>query len=268
MNEIRGGFLTRIRKGVSFENIEPKDRLLQILAPGMIQEHLARYRFAKTMIPEREEAVVILDAASGRGYGSAILSENRVKVIGVDIGEEYARKAQKEHGNFFTVGDVVNLPIESNSVDLAIAFEITEHLEKKKQPNFLKELKRVLRKDGVGVISIPCRHSFKSDGEKRVFASNPFHLYEPTRKEMKKMIEEAGLEIKGEYGQVIVKNEIEARKLRKRLNKPLNKQMFQYWASRKGRKEVREFFKVKEMDDSQDQVALTNVFVVRNLDAS
>lgn len=253
-----GAFFEGLRRRVAVENLDPGDRLLKLLTPGMIVEHIQRYRFASGLFPAGSK---ILDLASGRGYGASILSEGNCKVVGLDLGRHYVKKAAEKYGKKaeFGAADVRKLPINSGSIDGATAFEITEHLDKDDQSELIKEIARVLKSGGTAVISIPYQYSSGP-------ISNPHHLYEPSKEEMLKMIDEAGLVVKTPiYGQVITREE-KARFLRSRLNKPFNSKTFQYWMrGEHGREELANFFKVQEMpeeDKNSGKVALTNIFVV------
>jgi len=209
-----GAFFEGLRRRMAVENLDPGDRLLELLTPGMIVEHIQRYKFASGLFPDGSK---ILDLASGRGYGASILSEGNCKVFGLDLGRHYVKKAAKKYGKEaqFGVADVRKLPIEDESVNGVTAFEITEHLDKDDQPGFIKEIARVLKPGGRAIISIPHHYS-------RGILRNAHHHYEPTPDELKLMISDAGLKIEKEAGQVVC-SEAEAAEFRGRLNKPLNR---------------------------------------------
>jgi ubiquinone/menaquinone biosynthesis C-methylase UbiE len=115
--------------------------------------HRARYEFAKTYVEEREVA----DIACGLGYGSRILKESGARtVIGIDLCEKavaYARSQHSLDGVTFTVGDATRMPLPDSSVDIIISFETIEHVPN--TPNLLLEFVRILRRQGLLVISSP-----------------------------------------------------------------------------------------------------------------
>ena len=56
-------------------------------------DHLHRYAIASNFV----EGKVVLDIASGEGYGSNLMSEKASFVYGVDIDESTIRKADKKY---------------------------------------------------------------------------------------------------------------------------------------------------------------------------
>ena len=155
--------------------------------PDLLNEHLARYHFAKQFVKGKR----VLDAACGSGYGSAMLAESAGSVIGIDISGEavgyarsnYAAAAAAGAEIDFSEGDCLALPMNDHSVDVAVAFEIVEHI--KDASGFLRELRRVLRPDGVLILSTPNRLYYTEDrGE-----MNPFHECEYTYAELDALID-------------------------------------------------------------------------------
>jgi ubiquinone/menaquinone biosynthesis C-methylase UbiE/glycosyltransferase involved in cell wall biosynthesis len=120
--------------------------------------HIARYTLARQYLPDEG---LVLDAACGLGYGSAILAQGsaKVRVVGIDSSDfaiDYARSnfpSQLPKVEFRT-GDVCNLAeFEDESVGLVVSFETVEHLREPEQ--FLKEVKRVLKPGGRFIASVP-----------------------------------------------------------------------------------------------------------------
>jgi len=216
------------KKSMVIENLDPDDRLLRISFPKIIEEHIDRYRLVAERLKDRiHEQLTIIDTASGRGYGSAILSEdfpNAKIVAGFEIGMAYTRKAKdkyargNEHALRFVQADVVSSPVQSESADIITGFEITEHIEKGLQKQYIEELYRVLKPGGTTFVSIPHRYSFevnkKGETVRSGLHANPHHLYEPTRDEIKDRFSSVGFSIQEELGQIVVSPE-EAEAMRK-----------------------------------------------------
>lgn len=116
-------------------------------------EHMSRYIFANQFVKEK----IVLDIACGVGYGSShLLSKGAKKVIGVDISQEaidYAKKQYQNEKIEFLQGDATNIPLENDTIDVIVSFETIEHL--KNQEKFLREVKRVLKNNGLFIISSP-----------------------------------------------------------------------------------------------------------------
>lgn len=106
-------------------------------------------------LSEIKEGDVVLDLGSGAGFDT-FLAAKKVgktgKVIGVDMTEEMIRKAREnkqKHGYRnveFRLGDIENLPVESNSIDVIISNCVINLAPDKKR--VFEEAYRVLKKDG------------------------------------------------------------------------------------------------------------------------
>jgi len=96
-------------------------------------------------------------------------------IIGVDISTEaidYAKKHYENRSRKFYVGDMQSIPLKDDSVDVLICLEGFEHVSKDTGSRFIKESKRVLRLDGLLIITCPVLNEYgKSTG-------NPYHLCE------------------------------------------------------------------------------------------
>ncbi|MEX0881316.1 MAG: methyltransferase domain-containing protein [Candidatus Saccharimonadales bacterium] len=140
-------------------------------------EHVARYETAKALVVDK----VVLDIACGSGYGSSILAEEAKNVIGVDADGKTISYAAKKYGSKkvkFLVGDATQIPIGDNSVDAVISFETIEHVANYRK--FLSEVKRVLRDEGILIISTPNQDTYIED--------NPFHKHHFTYDEFTKLL--------------------------------------------------------------------------------
>lgn len=144
----------------------------------MYIEHLNRYVVASSMVKDK----VVLDIASGSGYGSDILQKAGArKVFGVDISKEAVKYSKERYaGVDFTVGSVEKIPLEDDSVDVVVSFETIEHVDGKAQEKFIKEVKRVLRGDGVFMVSTPNSSVYPK--------GNPYHIKEFTLDEFKSFL--------------------------------------------------------------------------------
>ena len=145
-------------------------------------EHWHRYHFASRWAADRR----VLDIACGEGYGSALLARSAGHVTGVDVSTqaiEHAKRAYAGLGNVeFKVGSCTAIPIADASVDVAISFETVEHI--REQEEFMAELARVLKPDGVVVLSCPNKAEYT---DKRR-TENEFHVKELYREELAALV--------------------------------------------------------------------------------
>jgi SAM-dependent methyltransferase len=128
---------------------------------------------------------IVLDIASGEGYGSHLLSKAALKVTGVDISEEAVAHANIKYGSktnlTYQVGSASAIPIEDASVDIVTSFETLEHTTEHEE--FLKEIKRVLIPGGMLIMSTPDKVPYRVREP-----INPYHLKELTTDEFQHLI--------------------------------------------------------------------------------
>ena len=139
-------------------------------------EHFHRYLLVREWCRGRD----ILDVASGEGYGTALLAQVARNAVGVDISFDavlHATGAYRADNLSFVRGDARDLPLPDASRDVIVSFETVEHIAE--QQRFLEEVRRILRPDGLLVVSTPDRDNY-SPSESPV---NPYHVKELTSAE-------------------------------------------------------------------------------------
>jgi hypothetical protein len=139
-------------------------------------EHRARYRWGAQIAAGKD----VLDAGCGLGYGLEIIAAGGAQsVTGVDLDPQAVAEATKrfgEHAAAIEQGDLRELPFEDASFDLAICFEAIEHVEGAEKA--LAELRRVLRPDGVLIVSSPNPDAYVGGNEFHVHEFRPAELVE------------------------------------------------------------------------------------------
>ncbi len=154
-----------------------------IKEPVVAYEHLHRYAFAGQFV----EGKHVLDLASGEGYGAKMLARTAASVTGIDIDEAAVRHAEGKYGGnnlSFASGSVTNVPInENHSFDIAVCFEAIEHVED--QEGLLQEVKRLLKPDGLFIVSTPNKAVYHDEGE----SENRFHVKELYFDEFRELLE-------------------------------------------------------------------------------
>jgi ubiquinone/menaquinone biosynthesis C-methylase UbiE len=173
------------------ENLEfTGERLTTSLSSvhGVI-EHLHRYAIAQKITKNK----VVLDIASGEGYGSFLLSKEAIKVYGVDIDEKSINHAKVKYASSinieFTLGSTDAIPLQDESVDVVVSFETIEHHDK--HDLMMKEINRVLKKDGVLLISSPEKSIYKERDP-----NNPYHIKEITLVEFRDLLNKNFINVK------------------------------------------------------------------------
>lgn len=144
-------------------------------------EHVHRYAFARELVKGK----TVLDAACGEGYGSALLAATASHVTGLDIDPaaiDHARGRYRAENLEFTVGSCTGLPFEGERFDCVVSFETLEHLEQ--QDQMLAEFRRVLKPDGLLLISSPDKAVYTDKLGNR----NAYHVRELYRDEFEALI--------------------------------------------------------------------------------
>lgn len=134
-------------------------------------EHLHRYAIAKGLAQDK----LVLDIASGEGYGSNILAQTAKHVIGVDIDSEIVEHAKRRYTRpnlEYRLGAAHQIPVSDASIELVVSYETLEHHDQHEQ--MYAEIKRVLAPGGLLIISTPDKQHFEDLSGHR----NDYHVKE------------------------------------------------------------------------------------------
>ncbi|MGB4664939.1 MAG: class I SAM-dependent methyltransferase [Bacteroidales bacterium] len=143
-------------------------------------EHIHRYLFAANFVKDK----TVLDAACGTGYGSNYLSNYANLVYGIDINQdviENNKEIYKKENLFFINTSIYQLPFDDNMFDVIVSFETIEHVDNGEL--VLSEFNRVLKKDGILIISTPNKNISIENN-----LDNPFHVHEYFEEEFKTLL--------------------------------------------------------------------------------
>jgi len=145
-------------------------------------EHIHRYQLAFEYCRNKK----VLDIACGEGYGSAMLANIAENVIGIDIDEttiEHAANKYRSRNISFRSGTVDSIPVADDSMDVVVSFETLEHHDK--HDEMIREIKRVLKKDGLLIMSTPDKKNYSD----KTGYKNPFHIKELYEHQFRELIQ-------------------------------------------------------------------------------
>jgi SAM-dependent methyltransferase len=167
---------------------------------GIRRDHVARYEFAASLLlPTRTR---VIDLACGVGYGAAILADAGHTVLAVDRNAEalaYAARHYRRRRVTRVATEAATFAVPKGTVyDAAVCFETIEHLE-----DPLPMLTTLCRAAPLLVASVPNERIFPHGGRVR------FHYRHYTRPEFAALLEAAGYEVTGWYGQAGPESDVE-----------------------------------------------------------
>lgn len=158
------------------------ERFLPECSGEIWYEHWHRYALARQL----SQHCTVLDVACGEGYGAAMVAETAYKVVGVDLSADVIQHAKNNYGHHtnlqFVTASCECLPFSDASFDFAISFETIEHIEQQKE--FIAELARVLRPDGILILSSPNKRLYSDAHDYH----NEFHVRELYRNELEELL--------------------------------------------------------------------------------
>lgn len=150
------------------------ERFLPSARGELWSEHWHRYHYVLPFVAGK----VVLDCASGEGYGTALMASQAAQITGVDVSVgavEHARATYATVPNCtYVCASATALPMADNSVDVVVSFETIEHVDAAAQLQFMAEIARVLKPDGLLIMSSPNKAEYT---DKRHF-DNTFHVRE------------------------------------------------------------------------------------------
>lgn len=100
---------------------------------------------------------VLIDIGSSFGWLENELKNKKLKsIIGVEPNENTLFLARKNYPYAkFYKGDASNIPVKKESCDIAVLFDVIEHVPVNSENKVFKEINRILKKNGVLLLSTP-----------------------------------------------------------------------------------------------------------------
>jgi ubiquinone/menaquinone biosynthesis C-methylase UbiE len=160
----------------------------KFMPPWVRHQHTTRYEWVTQFVGGKK----VLDVACGTGYGAVLLAKaGAEKVDGFDCSKEAVDHASSRYSHpvlSFSVADAEHLPVSDAEYDVYVSFETVEHIQDDRA--FLAEAARVLRPEGLFIVSTPNRDLLDpgTSIDQRPF--NQFHVREYTRLEFEDRLRE------------------------------------------------------------------------------
>jgi SAM-dependent methyltransferase len=132
---------------------------------------------------------IALDIGAAAGGNTRVLTRMGWQALAVEFSVDGAKVASERDLNVVR-GDASHLPIDDESVDLTVCWDVLEHLEDDKAA--LDEMFRVLRRSGTTLIAVPADPNLWSAHDEAVS-----HFRRYTRDGLVALAEAAGFRITG-----------------------------------------------------------------------
>ena len=118
--------------------------------------------------------LVILDAGCGTGINMEWLAKYG-EVYGVDISEDALKFCKKRKLERVEKTSIEQLPFKDDTFDLVLSLDVIYHLDVKDDIAALKEMKRVLRNEGVMILKVPAGKQSFSEHDKKVYTRERYN---------------------------------------------------------------------------------------------
>ena len=146
----------------------------------------------KDLILDMVEGKKVLDIGCGTGFVTNKIAKTGREVVGIDIEQEGIRIARKNAGKKdkvkYLLGDFFDFKFKKGSFDSVILADVLEHV--KEEGRMLHEILKVLKKNGVLILTVPAFQSLFGYHDREVG-----HLRRYSKKKLEKQVRRAGFTI-------------------------------------------------------------------------
>ena len=153
-------------------------------ADGEVSLVFSRHRFAYEYATQFVTNNRVIDVGCGTGYGCRLMADEANQVVGIDHDADavaYCRAHYSAPNIEFRQLDVRSLDFD-DEFDVAASFQVIEHVHD--TDDFVRRMKRAVRRGGTILISTPNVRTVRREGE-----GNPFHFSEMNHEQFTTLID-------------------------------------------------------------------------------
>jgi ubiquinone/menaquinone biosynthesis C-methylase UbiE len=115
------------------------------------KKHMMKYmKFLR-----KGSSLKMLDVGCGEGYYVRDAIEEGIDAYGIDISTHALENALAEVKDRITFGSLAEIPFADEEFDVITALDVIEHIHPKDTLNAVAEIRRVLKPDGIVIITTP-----------------------------------------------------------------------------------------------------------------
>lgn len=135
----------------------------------------------------KEKTIVDIGSSFGWLEKEILKIDKSIKIVGIEPDENAVNFSNKNIKDAkFLVGDALKLPIKNNFADIAILFDVIEHVPKNKEINSLNEVHRILKPKGLLFLSTPNSNFFMNLLDPAFYFGHRHYKLEKLKKIFKK----------------------------------------------------------------------------------
>lgn len=149
------------------------------------RRHLYAYQVAAGRIKPTD---TVADVGCGFGYAVRMITEIADQVYAIDAADTALDSLEDLPKLTKIKAYADNIPLEDNSVDFVIAFQLIEHVNRETAARVLQEFRRILRPGGSFVATTPNSYWRLYEGQK---PWNPYHEREYTAEQLAQLCKES-----------------------------------------------------------------------------
>lgn len=131
---------------------------------------------AKVLLPHLKKGAVLLDIGCWTGQLFRALSNSKVEYYGIDVSSQAIQKAKSVNpqGKWYT-GSALKLPFKNKTFDVVTLFDVIEHIPIGSEEKCIKEIKKIIKKNGVLILSTPADNFLSKASDPAFFLSGHRH---------------------------------------------------------------------------------------------
>lgn len=135
----------------------------------------------------------LVEAGCGEGYGAETLRRAGAQVTALDYDDQTISHVKSRYVDITAItANLDAFPVPDESADLLVSLQVLEHLWD--TGKFLAEVRRILRPDGIAIISTPNRLTFSPGIDRGEKPTNPFHVEEFDGEQLRDILIDAGFD--------------------------------------------------------------------------
>lgn len=172
------------------------DKLLSINRKTEKKSSITRDRVQTVIKMLGDQGGKLLNVGFGYGFVEEKIPKHLFELYGIEISQEAIEKLKKKVEGNFKMGSILDIPFQSESFDFVLVLEVLEHISPHDTFTALGELKRVLKKRGILIISVPLNEGLEKIYKNGLNPNGHVRVYTP--KLIKAELQLAGFKINKE----------------------------------------------------------------------